>query len=56
MTLADFMTAREKALGREVATELRWDGAAIMRVFAAALTDANFHDEAERILRQAERL
>jgi hypothetical protein len=33
-------------LGTQLASKLRWDGTAILRVAEAALTDANFHTEA----------
>lgn len=34
-------------LGRDVAHKCHWDGLDIMTAFQAALTDANFHHEAE---------
>lgn len=40
----------ERALGILVSQHFRWDGAAICEAFAAALTDANFHSEAEAAL------
>lgn len=34
-----------EALGIAIASHFHWDGLAIMRTFAAALEDANFHTE-----------
>ena len=36
----------ERALGIAISQWARWDGHKIMRVFASALEDANFHTEA----------
>lgn len=42
-------------LGILVAKYLRWDGGDILRVAAAALADANFHDEAAKVAALIER-
>ena len=42
-------TVREETLGRQLASWSSWDGVRILRVASAALTDANFHDEADQI-------
>jgi len=39
----------EQALGIAVAHWSDWDGFKIMRVFQAALEDANFHDAAAKV-------
>jgi hypothetical protein len=39
----------EVALGILIARHFKWDGDAILRVAVAALEDANFHTEAERV-------
>jgi hypothetical protein len=39
----------EDALGILIAHHFTWDGEAILRVFEAALEDANFHTEAEAV-------
>lgn len=39
----------EEALGILVSSYFEWDGLAIMRTFGEALTDANFHSEAEKV-------
>jgi hypothetical protein len=39
----------EDALGILVARHFEWDGEAILRTFEEALTDANFHAEAEKV-------
>ena len=44
-----YKSTEEEALGLVIATHFGWDGAAIMRVFAAALEDANFHTEAAHV-------
>lgn len=36
--------------GRKIAAKLDWDGARIMRTFASALEDANFHAECSIVL------
>jgi hypothetical protein len=41
-------------LGRKIASQCDWDGLAILHVFSEALTDANFHREAE-IVEQIEK-
>lgn len=41
----------EDALGILIAKHLQWDGHAILRVAFWALEDANFHSEAETIVR-----
>lgn len=40
---------QEEGLGIRIAHWSRWDGYKIMRVFRAALEDANYHTEAEII-------
>lgn len=40
----------EEALGILISQHFQWDGYAIIRTFAEALTDANFHTEAEQAL------
>lgn len=40
------------ALGIMVSSYLHWDGFAIIRAFASALEDANFHDELEIVKQQ----
>ncbi len=41
-----YEASEEEALGLVIAHHFEWDGCAIMRVFQAALEDANFHTEA----------
>lgn len=45
----------EKALGIMVSQFTSWDGAAILRIAAEALVDANFHSEAEKLQALAEK-
>lgn len=44
----------EDALGILIARHVGWDGAAIMRISAWALEDANFHTEAATLIEMAE--
>ena len=39
----------EEALGIAVSVWSKWDGLKVMRVFHAALEDANFHEEAAEV-------
>ena len=39
----------ENGLGIALAHYADWDGVKLMRIFMAALEDANFHGEAERV-------
>lgn len=47
--VADTGMSNEKGLGVLVAKFFRWDGDAVIRTFHAALTEANFHGDAERL-------
>lgn len=40
----------EEAMGLAISHWTKWDGYKIMRVFASALEDANFHTEAAVVL------
>ena len=40
---------KEEGLGVAISKWAKWDGETIMRVFIAALEDANFHEEAGRV-------
>ena len=46
----------EEGLGIAVSKWTQWDGAKIMRVFFAALKDANFHTEAAAVGEMLEKL
>lgn len=52
---ADYITddnlpeRRIEALGTLISVWSEWDGVLIMQVFAAALTDANFHQESKQV-------
>lgn len=46
----------EDALGVLISHHTEWDGAAILRIAAFAMEDANFHSEAETLNKMAEAL
>ena len=48
-TRGDQPETDEQVFGRIVAAHFRWDGGAILRTASEALTDANFHTEAEAV-------
>lgn len=41
-----------EVLGIMVSNYVEWDGAAVIRAFASALEDANFHDEMKVVMEQ----
>lgn len=44
-----YKSTEEECIGLILATHFSWDGTAIMRAFASALEDANFHTEAAKV-------
>ncbi len=44
-----YEATEEEAIGLVLASHFSWDGSAIMRAFASALEDANFHPEAAKV-------
>ena len=45
----------EEGLGMALASWSEWSGDVLMRVFRAALEDANFHEEAEQVEQMLEK-
>lgn len=48
-TPENWESRKEDGLGMAIAFHCEWDGLAIMRIFSAALEDANFHTESAQV-------
>ena len=48
-TPQNFVERYHRGLGCAIATHCGWDGIAVMKIFAAALEDANWHTECAEV-------